>query len=78
MQFINESEREFTDISSEGYRVYLYPDQTQIQILNPQFLSVSASGNHYVVNAESDCYIIAPGWRAILWKTKPGAPHFVR
>lgn len=77
LDFKNESSRKFTDISSEAERHYLYPEGFTLEIKDPQYLSVSDSGNHYVVDIKGRCYIITPGWRIISWQTKQDRPHFV-
>lgn len=77
LELLNESDRVFTDISSEAIRVYLLPNGGQVEINEPQWLSVSPSGNHYIVNREGVAFVIAPGWTVISWRSKPGAPHFV-
>jgi len=77
LEFINESEREFTDISSEESRQYLFHDGMTLEIEHPQFLSVSASQNHYVVDVRGRVYVIPPGWKLLTWQTKPGRAHFV-
>lgn len=77
LELINHSDREFTDISSEDMRTYLLANGQTIQILHPQWLSVSSSGNHYVVAEDGGVYVIAPGWLALSWMPKAGQPHFV-
>lgn len=77
LDFINQSQREFVDISSESERQYLYPEGFTLQIDHPQYLSVSASGNHYVVDIKGRVYVVAPGWRILSWQTKEGRPHIV-
>jgi len=77
LELINNSEREFTDISSEDLRVYLLANGQKLEILHPQWLSVSASGNHYIVNSEGTVYVVAPGWMILSWVPKAGQPHFV-
>lgn len=62
------------DISSEEYRIYVYPDDWRISINKPSKLHVSASGGHRIVTEDGLSYYIAPGWRVIQWK---GNPAFV-
>lgn len=75
-EFFNESEREFTDISSELFRVYEY-GYDKVEIESPLLLSVSESGNHYVFDADGVSHCLPTGWHHLWWKTRPGAPHFV-
>lgn len=73
----NESTNEFVDISSEEYRSYEYVD-AYLEIDEPQWLSVSASGGHRVLDKSGLSYYIPPGWIAVTWKAKEGYPHFVK
>jgi hypothetical protein len=73
----NSSENEFTDISSEAVRTYVF-DTELIQILAPCWLSVSASGGHRILDEEGFCWYIPPKWLAIQWKVRDDAPHFVK
>jgi hypothetical protein len=75
--FINESGLEFTDISSEKFRRYVYPDGQDLVIDQPLFLHVSKSG-HRVFNAHGQSFFIPLGWRFIVWEAKEGEPHFVK
>lgn len=83
----NESPNQFTDISSEKYRTYIYLREVgegkelrtyRYRIENPQYLSVSESGGHRVLDADGMCRYISPGWIAIEWEPIPNAPHFVK
>ena len=60
--FRNESKYDFTDISSEQFREYKYPDGSVERFEFPLQLAVSPN--------------VAKGWRTIRWKVKEGAPHF--
>jgi len=82
-EFINESGLEFTDISSEDYREYIYADNSVVRIDNPVKLNVSASGGHRVYAATDStprgkCFYVAPGWRCICWEPRKDNPHFVK
>jgi hypothetical protein len=72
--------REWTDISSELYRTYIFSDSVRLTIDTPLRLLVSESGGHRVFSAESGgkCYYISPNWIAIEWKVAEGKPHFVK
>jgi hypothetical protein len=74
-EFINDSDFEFVDISSEEFRQYAFENST-IEIVEPVLLSVSESGAHRIFDAEGVSHYISPGWLAISWKAKPGRPHF--
>lgn len=77
--FINESGLEFKDISSEDFRQYNLPNGEYLTIEQPQFLHVSDSGGHRVVDYEGNCYYIkiCESWY-ISWASREGAPHFVK
>jgi hypothetical protein len=77
IQFKNESKNEFTDISSEDYRVYVFSDM-EIRIEGPQMLSVASSGGHRVFDAQGVSHYVPKGWRHLKWKARDGHPHFVR
>lgn len=74
----NETEADFTDISSEEYRTYVFPGGETQTIEEPQFLSVSKSGGHRVINKAEESFYIKPSWRVIKWKAKADQPHFVK
>jgi len=79
-EFLNESQNEFTDISSEQFRVYEYlanGKKVSIRIPGPMRLSVSASGGHRVFDANGVSHYMAPGFVHIYWKAKSGSPNFV-
>ncbi len=74
----NESDNKFTDISSEMYRTYVFPEGEAVTIEGPLQLSVSASGGHRVLAVGDGCYYIPPKWIAIQWKPRGDNPHFVK
>lgn len=74
----NESSNIFSDISTERYRKYIYPDFSIVLINDPQFLSVSKSGGHRVIDITQVCHYIRPGWNEIVWEVHDGKPHFVK
>ena len=76
IQLRNKSHYEFTDISSEKYRTYVF-DNYKITIDNPQFLAISKNGHRLIDNNEI-CYYIPSGWRYIYWQVKDHFPHFVK
>ena len=74
-KFKNESAYKFTDISSERFREYKYPDGTTEVFDSPLQLAVSPNG-HRLYLENGDCVYVAKGWRTIRWRVKEGAPHF--
>lgn len=83
--FFNESELDFTDITSEKEREYLlFDSKNPLKIEGePQYLNVSKSSAgghcHRLYTSEGWSYYIKPdqGW-AIRWKVKEGKPSFVK
>lgn len=69
----------FSDISSELYREYVFPNGDKLTIKNPLFLNVSSSGGHRLFTSDGTSYYIQPkeGWY-ISWKTKEGAKVFIK
>lgn len=63
------------DITSEQYRTYHYPDfDYTVQL--PQYVILSDSGTHRVLDAEGVSHWIAAGFKAISWKVKEGEKNF--
>jgi hypothetical protein len=75
-EFRNGTGYEFKDISSEEYRIYVFPDM-MITINAPLLLHVSSSGGHRVLDANGCSNYIPAGWRQIQWKVYDDKPHFV-
>ena len=69
--------RNFHDISSEEFRTYNFPNGEIVMIMRPQYLNVSASGGHRVLDAEGFSHYIPAGWIHVLWRARPGYPNFV-
>jgi hypothetical protein len=78
MELRNESGLAFTDITSECWREYIYPDGHVIRIEEPEALNVSKSGGHRLLDGEGISHYIPKGWRHLKWKVAEGAPHFVK
>lgn len=78
MEFKNNSGLNFTDISSEEYRQYLFGDGTTVKIEGPQFLNVSKNGGHRIFDAQGISHYVPYGWRHLSWKSKEGSPNFVK
>ncbi len=75
--FNNETDMDFTDISSERERVYTFPTGKTYQIDHPEQLHVSSSGGHRIFDGTHSHYIQPKeGW-AIRWRVKEGFPNFV-
>lgn len=76
--FINESNFEFSDISSELYRVYEFSNGKTIMISEPLKLNVSKSGGHRIYDNSGVSHYVPQGWIHISWKAKDGQPNFVK
>jgi len=71
----NDTELIFTDISSEEYREYLFPQGASVLIQNPTHLHVSKSGGHRILDANGVSHYVPKGWIHLRWK---GTPNFVK
>lgn len=76
--FKNESGLEFTDISSESFRVYEFSNGKEVRIDEPLRLNVSSSGGHRLFDASGTSHYVPKGWIHLRWKVKPGCPNFVK
>ena len=77
--FINKTELDFKDISSEIEREYIiFTNSLKIEG-KPLYLNVSKSGGHRLYTSIGWCYYVQPkeGW-AIRWKVAEGKPSFVK
>jgi len=68
---------EWKDISTEKARRYTFPGQEYIYILEPQWLHVSASNGHRIIDKNGTSHYIPPTWIHLAWWVKNGAPNFV-
>lgn len=75
---INKSDLEFTDISSESARTYVFYNGVEISIYNPTHLNVSKSGGHRLLDAQGISHYIPPKWCHLYWSVKKGQPNFVK
>lgn len=75
MEFINNSDLEFKDISAEREREYAFGGGT-ILIVEPLKLNVSESGGHRIFDAQGDSHYVPAGWIHLRWTAKEGKPHF--
>jgi hypothetical protein len=78
VQFINHSSLEFTDISSEQYRIYEFNNGKTIMISDPLRLNISKNGGHRLFDGSGISHYIPQGWVRISWKAKPHQPNFVK
>ncbi|MFN6965228.1 MAG: hypothetical protein ACK4S4_15890 [Pyrinomonadaceae bacterium] len=66
----------FKNIGHEIYRRYFYRDangeQYHVEVKFPQWLRVTATGSHRVVDKDGAAYYIPPGFTHIKWKSKEG------
>lgn len=75
--FINRSNLEFKDISSEKYRTYYFSNTETYTIHEPLKLNVSRTGGHRIFAKNGKSYYISSGWRMLEWEAKPENPNFV-
>ncbi len=75
--FYNRSGLDFTDISSELWREYNYPDGQTVRVPYPAWLHANVNG-HRIMQANGQCHYVASGWRHLTWLPRDGAPHFVK
>jgi hypothetical protein len=78
VEFKNESPFDFTDISSEEYRIYEFNNGKTVMITEPLKLSVSKSGGHRIYDNAGISHYIPQGWLHLSWRSKPGKPNFVK
>lgn len=77
MEFVNQSNYEFTDISSEEQRAYNFGTKGFVKINRPARLAVSESG-HRIFTEDGQSHYIPSGWIQLTWTAKKGQPHFVK
>ena len=77
--FLNESNLEFNDISSETEREYGFPNGRRLLVGKPLYLNVSKSGGHRLYTEDGWSYYVQPkeGWW-IRWRVREGTPNFVK
>lgn len=64
-------EIEWSDITSEEWRVYEFPCGYKVRIEKPTNLNVSESGGHRIVDDNGISHYIPKGWVHIYWKADP-------
>ena len=74
--FRNTSPISFKSLSDEHYRVYEYPDGSNVRIIDPMYLNVSASGGHRVYTADGISHYIPSGWNHLWWEVREHCSHF--
>lgn len=75
-KFLNESNLEFTDISSEQYRIYEFNNGKTVMIVEPLKLNVSKNGGHKIYDKSGMSHYIPQGWLHLSWRAKPNQPNF--
>ena len=75
---LNEAGLEFSDISSEVFREYIFPNNEKVHILSPLKLNVSKSGGHRILDNAGVSHYIPAGWIHLRWQARKGKPNFVR
>ena len=68
----------FSDISSEVSRTYEFADGAKVTIEAPDWLHVSASGGHRLIDHAGRSHYVPVGWHHLSWTVKDGEPPFVR
>jgi len=74
-EMMDSLEREWIDIRSEQYRVYVFPGGDMVRIEKPEKLHVSGSGGHRILSADGVSHYIPPIWFHLYWV---GNPAFVK
>ncbi len=74
----NETDLEFTDISSEHWRRYTFVSGMMVVVEKPLWLNVSDNGGHRILDSFGYCHYIPYGWVHLEWQAKDGSPHFVK
>jgi hypothetical protein len=74
--FKNESGLNFSDISSENWREYVFEHKT-IRIDLPSQLHVSKNG-HRIFDEHGTSHYIPNGWVHLQWQARDGKPNFVK
>ncbi len=77
-EFRNESDLEFSDISSEAWREYEFGSGAKVRIDSPTQLNVSESGGHRIFDSEGVSHYVPAGWIHLKWMAKDGSPNFVQ
>lgn len=76
VELVNESDYEFTDISSEQWREYDF-DGVNVRIENPQWLAVSSNG-HRILDGQGVSHYVGFDGFYLKWKSGDEEAHFVK
>jgi hypothetical protein len=76
MMFINGTNLNFTRISSEIRRTYVFPCGAKVTIEKPTYLHVSENG-HRIYDEAGISHYIPKTWVHLYWEAKPDHPSFV-
>jgi len=60
---------EWKNIDHETYRVYYFPNGSQVIIDNPRLINVSESGGHRILDSNDVAHYIPSGWIHLIWVT---------
>lgn len=78
-KFVNESGMKFSDISSEKYRWYVFPNNKTLRISGPLFLNVSKSEGHRIYDIWGNSWYVKPNQSWYMkWRVRRCMPNFVR
>ena len=73
----------FRDIAAEMYRVYVYPDGSEVKIVNPIAVAVKAppagivgGGSHRVLDVQGVSNYIPAGWIHLYWTNHEKYPYY--
>lgn len=77
MSFVNETELEFQDVSTEQWREYIFADGCVVHIDSPVRLHAGDNG-HRIFDANGVSHYIPKKWIHLRWKAEEGAPNFVK
>jgi hypothetical protein len=76
-EFINGTDLDFEDITSELYRTYVFAGDNSITIEYPTHMAEDDNGDHLIYDDSGRSFRIPVGWLALVWESKAGAPSFV-
>jgi hypothetical protein len=77
---MNLDPKAWTDISTEIERTYYYTSGFRFIVHEPKLINIQPSTlgghSHRIQTSAGEGIYVAPGWTAISWKVKEGAPIF--
>lgn len=65
----------FRYVGNETFRVYVFPD-AELQIDDPEWVHVSASGGHRVIDKDGIAHYVPPRWFHLWWQKVEGVSAF--